>query len=125
MGSVLHGNCLSVPNMHGHSHGGGHGHSHGGGSGCGGGAKATATTTPLSDGVPKKDDSSAAVLANGVINIHSTSIHTTHSRHNSFSKTLPNGGTLLDGSAASMLNEQSHSVPNLHRAASIDKSYAR
>lgn len=96
MASVLHGNCLSVPLAHGHSHGpGGHGHSHSSSRPCkqpsaGAGQLATLSTTTT-----RKDD---AVLAHGVINMHSTSIHTTHSRHNSFSKTLPNGGNLLDSS---------------------------
>lgn len=98
MASVLHGNCLKVtlPHGHGHSHGGGHGHSHSHNKPC----KSSGQVTTLSAGqgghLSRKDD--VAVLAHGVINMHSTSIHTTHSRHNSFSKTLPNGGNLLDTS---------------------------
>lgn len=103
MASVLHGNCLSVPLAHGHSHGGGsggHNHSHSHNKPCTKSSGQLATLSPSSAVnsnsqtlLSRKDD---AVLARGVINMHSTSIHTTHSRHNSFSKTLPNGGSLLD-----------------------------
>lgn len=106
MASVLHGNCLKVPLAHGHSHGGGgggHGHSHSHNRPCQSSSQlatypASGVTTKSNSGGPAANRKDDAVLAHGVINIHSTSIHTTHSRHNSFSKTLPNGGNLLSDS---------------------------
>lgn len=146
MGSVLHGNCLSVP--HGHSHGsllgGGGGHSHHSHHThnhahnvvvAATGATTTTTTTAAAaaaSGRPViKAKTSTITPATAVLGtkpedlqppavisgMHST-YHTTHSRHNSFSKILPqNGGSTLLEAA-----DQSHSVPNIQRAISVDKS---
>lgn len=104
MACVLHGNCLNVTLPHGHSHGGGHGHSHShnhNSKPCRSSqlsSSAAASSNHLQQSL-RKDDT---VLTHGVINMHSTSLHTTHSRHNSFSKTLPNGGSLLDTSSSEL-----------------------
>lgn len=129
MASVLHGNCLNVSLPHGHSHGGvGHGHSHSHGKPCKSSSSSAGQVATLSSNqggsghLSRKDD--VAVLAHGVINMHSTSIHTTHSRHNSFSKTLPNGGSLLDTSESNGVVATSTSTTGDVNSAG-DKAYAR
>lgn len=123
MASVLHGNCLSVPlPAHGHSHGHGHSHNHSHNKSC---KSAQLSTSPLS--LPKKDD---ALLTHGVINMHSTSIYTTHSRHNSFSKTLPNGGNLLLDTSEIIINGSSGGgastiAPNSVATVTGDKAFTR